>query len=80
MEKLHTGLFIRQKWLEKDWSQEGLCRGICSVSYLSKIEQGIIAAAERSKYSISALQKTTQKLRKKKNPNDRRTTNRKNNI
>ena len=40
MEKLHTGLFIRQKRLEKDWSQEGLCRGICSVSYLSKIEQG----------------------------------------
>lgn len=25
---------------EKNWSQETLCGGICTVSYLSKIEQG----------------------------------------
>ena len=34
------GLLIRNARLEKNWSQEGLCHGICSVSYLSKIEQG----------------------------------------
>lgn len=31
---------IRQKRLENNWSQEGLCKDICTVSYLSKIEQG----------------------------------------
>lgn len=31
---------IRFKRLERSWSQEGLCDGICAVSYLSKIEQG----------------------------------------
>ncbi|MBR3873090.1 MAG: tetratricopeptide repeat protein [Clostridia bacterium] len=31
---------IRYKRLERNWSQEGLCDGICAVSYLSKIEQG----------------------------------------
>ena len=31
---------IRMKRLERSWSQEGLCQGICAVSYLSKIEQG----------------------------------------
>lgn len=31
---------IRQKRLAKNWSQEGLCNGICTASYLSKIEQG----------------------------------------
>ena len=34
------GLLLRKGRLEKDWSQEGLCKGICAVSYLSKIEQG----------------------------------------
>ncbi len=34
------GFLIRQKRIEKGWSQEGLCRSICAVSYLSKIEQG----------------------------------------
>lgn len=34
------GLLIRQKRLEQNLSQEGLCQGICVVSYLSKIEQG----------------------------------------
>ena len=40
MEKLQTGLFIRQKRTEHNWSLDGLCKGVCSVSYLSKIEQG----------------------------------------
>ena len=26
--------------MRRDWSQEGLCRGICAVSWLSKLEQG----------------------------------------
>lgn len=29
-----------------DWSQDGLCRGICAASYLSKIEQGRVTASE----------------------------------
>ena len=35
-----AGLLIRQARIRRDWSQEGLCRGICAPSYLSKIEQG----------------------------------------
>lgn len=35
-----AGLLIRQAWLGRDWSQAGLCLGICAPSYLSKIEQG----------------------------------------
>lgn len=35
-----AGLLIRQARLGRDWSQAGLCRGICAPSYLSKIEQG----------------------------------------
>ncbi|MEG0996083.1 MAG: helix-turn-helix transcriptional regulator [Clostridia bacterium] len=31
---------IRMERLRKSWSQQGLCHGICAVSYLSKIEQG----------------------------------------
>ena len=40
-----AGLLIRQARLQRDWSQEGLCRGICAPSYLSKIEQGQVQAA-----------------------------------
>lgn len=36
----YTSFLIRQKRLEKGWSQQGLCKDICAVSYLSKIEQG----------------------------------------
>ncbi|HPF53967.1 MAG TPA: helix-turn-helix domain-containing protein [Eubacteriales bacterium] len=36
----YYGLLIRRERLRRDWSQAGLCRGICTVSYLSKIEQG----------------------------------------
>ena len=35
-----AGALIRRARLEKNRSQEGLCRGICSVSWLSKIEAG----------------------------------------
>ena len=37
---LFPGAVIRRERLRRNWSQEGLCRGICVVSYLSKIEQG----------------------------------------
>lgn len=36
----YANFVIRKKRLEKNWSQEGLCQGICTPSYLSKIEQG----------------------------------------
>ena len=35
-----VGTLIRRERLRKNLSQEGLCKGICVVSYLSKIEQG----------------------------------------
>ncbi len=34
------GLLIRKERLVHNWSQQGLCQGVCTVSYLSKIEQG----------------------------------------
>lgn len=43
---------IRYLRLERNWSQEGLCRGLCAVSYLSKIEQG---KAEPGDELLSAL-------------------------
>ena len=36
----YYGQLIRRERLRRNWSQAGLCRGICAVSYLSKIEQG----------------------------------------
>ena len=39
-----AGLLLRHLRLEKNWSQETLCAGICAVSYLSKIEQGKVDA------------------------------------
>lgn len=36
----YYGMLIRRERLRRNWSQEGLCKGICGVSYLSKIEQG----------------------------------------
>lgn len=35
-----TGFLIRRHRLMQNLSQEGLCKGICAASYLSKIEQG----------------------------------------
>lgn len=40
-----VGLRLRQERLKRGWSQEGLCRGVCAASYLSKIEQGQVQAA-----------------------------------
>lgn len=40
------GILLRRERLHLGWSQEGLCKGICAVSYLSKIEQGRAAASE----------------------------------
>lgn len=34
------GLLIRRERCRRHWSQQGLCKGVCSVSYLSKIERG----------------------------------------
>lgn len=41
----YAGLLLRQARLRRDWSQAGLCSGICAVSYLSKIEQGKVEPA-----------------------------------
>lgn len=41
---LFPGAVIRRERIRRNWSQEGLCRGICAVSYLSKIEQGKVEA------------------------------------
>lgn len=40
MNFLFPGAMIRKERMRRNWSQEGLCEGICAVSYLSKIEQG----------------------------------------
>ncbi|MCH5316855.1 MAG: helix-turn-helix domain-containing protein [Eubacterium sp.] len=40
MSQLFPGVLLRRERIRRNWSQEGLCKGICSVSYLSKIEQG----------------------------------------
>lgn len=39
-----AGPLLRLLRLQKNWSQETMCRGICAVSYLSKIEQGKVDA------------------------------------
>lgn len=36
----HIGRVIYTQRIAKNWNQEDLCRGICAVSYLSKIETG----------------------------------------
>ena len=36
----YQGYIIYRERLGKNWSQAGLCKGICTVSYLSKIETG----------------------------------------
>ena len=43
-ERNFCGVFLRMMRLERGWSQEELCHGICAVSYLSKIEQGKVVA------------------------------------
>jgi len=41
----YQGNLILQERLRKNWSQEGLCKGICTASYLSKIENGTVVAS-----------------------------------
>lgn len=41
-----AGILIREKRIQKEWSQESVCHGICSVSYLSKVENGNIQVNE----------------------------------
>lgn len=41
-----SGFLIRHYRLQQHISQEGLCKGICVVSYLSKLEQGLVNASE----------------------------------
>ena len=48
------GIWIRQNRLQKNWSQDGLCKGICAVSYLSKIEQGKVIPAPEILYALAA--------------------------
>ena len=36
----YRGYLIYRTRIQKNWSQAGLCKGICTVSYLSKIETG----------------------------------------
>lgn len=36
----YQGYLIYRTRIQRNWSQAGLCKGICSVSYLSKIETG----------------------------------------
>ena len=43
---IYSGFLIRKERLRRNWSQEGLCKGICAVSYLSKIEQGKTEVSE----------------------------------
>lgn len=46
MDKKVVGFIIRRERMRRDWSQDGLCRGICAASYLSKSEQGRVEASE----------------------------------
>ena len=36
----YQGYIIYRERVRRNWSQAGLCKGICTVSYLSKIESG----------------------------------------
>lgn len=42
----YTGYLIRRERLAQNLSQEGLAKGICATSYLSKIEQGLVEPGE----------------------------------
>lgn len=46
MDMACLGMLIRQRRLEKNYSLEGLSKGICALSYLSKIEKGAVVPAE----------------------------------
>lgn len=42
----YINILIHNKRIEKGWSLESLSHGICSVSYLSKLEKGTIDSTE----------------------------------
>ncbi len=42
----YMGALISRERLRRGWSQDGLCKGICAVSYLSKIESGRAGASD----------------------------------
>lgn len=42
----NIGALLRQERRKRNWSQQGLCQGICAVSYLSKIEQGKVTPSQ----------------------------------
>lgn len=46
MRDSYVGALIRTRRLERGYSQEGLCHGICAVSYLSKIEHGVVTPSD----------------------------------
>ena len=48
----YQGYLIYRTRIQRNWSQAGLCKGICAVSYLSKIETG---KAEPSEEIIQLL-------------------------
>ena len=50
----YRGYLIYRTRIQKNWSQAGLCKGICTVSYLSKIETG---KAEPSEETLRLLLK-----------------------
>lgn len=43
----YQGYLIARERFRNNWSQEGLCKGICTVSYLSKIESGKAVASDQ---------------------------------
>ena len=48
----YQGYIIYRERLRRNWSQAALCKGICTVSYLSKIESG---KAEPSEETVRLL-------------------------
>ena len=42
----YQGYIIYRERVRRNWSQAGLCKGICTVSYLSKIESGSAEPSE----------------------------------
>lgn len=52
----YHGMLIFRERLRRNWSQEGLCKGICTVSYLSKIENG------KAEPSVEILQLLLERL------------------
>ncbi len=45
---------LKSKRIKEGWTQEALCKGICSVSYLSKVENNVL---EPSDYFIKSISK-----------------------